>query len=107
LPCPSKGFIIKYIADYNEDNIITSVLVEYEQYHPSTVNILCDDGLFVPKVSLISNTIVIRSIKNNYTEHDVQDILITFALSINTVDKQVHPENYVQNWINENLNNPF
>jgi len=30
LPKPSQSFIEKYITDYNKDNIITEVLVEYE-----------------------------------------------------------------------------
>lgn len=119
LPCPSKSFVMKYITTYNKGNIITSniiteILVEYidkfvdrlvgssmmfEEIQPVKVTEL--------SVSLFDNTITIRSIKNNYSEQEVQDILTDFAKSIDTVDKQIHPEKYVKAWIEENLVNPF
>ena len=110
---------MKYITTYNKGNIITSniiteILVEYidkfvdrlvgssmmfEEIQPVKVTEL--------SVSLFDNTITIRSIKNNYSEQEVQDILTDFAKSIDTVDKQIHPEKYVKAWIEENLVNPF
>lgn len=101
LPQPTKGFILKYIEEFNKGNQINTVLVE--QVYKAYLNW----SGFVPLVSEINDTILIRSIKNNYTEHDVSNALITFALSINTVDKQIHPEKYVKEWIEKNLNYPF
>jgi hypothetical protein len=122
LPTPSKSFVMKYITIHNKGAIITSspitdVLVDYEDkgYQklmnpeeplPTKQHHYWIDNL-VLRVDSTDNTISIRSIKNNYTENEVLEILNDFAKSIDTVDKQVHPEKYVKTWINDNLTNPF
>ena len=101
LPEPPKGFVLKYIEEFNKGSQINTILVQ------QTYKAYLNWSGFVPLVSEIDNTLTIRKVKNNYTEHDISNALITFALSINTVDKQIHPENYVKAWIEENLIYPF
>jgi len=101
LPQPTKGFILKHIEEFNKGKEIKTVLVE--QVWKAYLNW----SGFKPLVSEINDTILIRSIKNDYTEHDVYNMLTDFAKSIDTVDKQVHPEKYIKTWIEENLVHPF
>jgi len=111
LPEPTKGFILKYINEFNKGNEIKTVLVAYEYFDASTD--YYDNGCGDEKlklrliVSAYDNTVTIRSIKNDYTEHEVFNMLTDFAKKIDTVNKQIHPENYVKAWIEENLVNPF
>lgn len=102
LPEPTKGFVEKYIEEFNKGSEIKTVLIQqtWDAY-------LNWSGGFKPLVNDINNTIPIRKIKNDYTEHDVYNMLNDFAKHIDTVDKQVHPENYVKAWIEENLVHPF
>ena len=71
LPQPSQQFIQKYIEEYNKDNIITDVLVEYEY--------LLNDNTVIPywnlKVNPKDNTITIRKVKENYTKEEVIKLL--------------------------------
>ena len=107
LPEPSREFIRKYILAYNDKNTISHVLVEY---YPEDEDWSELNGAFIipetVKVSL-DNTITIRKVKDSYTEAELINALKEFAKSIDTVDKQVHPEKYVWAWIEKNLINPF
>ena len=74
LPQPSQQFIQKYIEEYNEGNVITDVLVEYE-------SLLNDMGV-IPywclKINPKDNTITIRKVKENYTKEELAQILEKF-----------------------------
>ena len=78
LPQPSRQFIEKYIEEYNKDNIITDVLVEYEY--------LLDDRTVLPywnlKVNTKDNTITIKKLKETYTKEELCQILenLTFFI---------------------------
>ena len=112
LPEPSREFIRKYIMAHNKGDIITSkpitdVLVEY---YPEDEDWSELSGAFtIPETVKVSldNTITIRKVKDSYTEAELINALKGFAKSIDTVDKQVHPEKYVCAWIEKNLDNPF
>jgi predicted RNA-binding protein with PUA-like domain len=107
LPCPSKSFVMKYIYYYNICEPITHVLVAYDYFDASTD--YYDNGCGDEKlklrliVSAYDNTVTIRSIKNNYTENELINTLNGFAKSIDNVDKQIHPENYVDQWLDDNV----
>ncbi len=77
LPQSSQGFIEKYIKEYNKGNIITDILVEYENLLIENPN---SDGCAIPhykkqlKVSK-DNTITIHPIKNSWDRKEVIDKL--------------------------------
>lgn len=69
LPQPSQGFIENYIKEYNNGNIITDILVEYEvdTYGVKEVTIK-------PLVSE-DNTVSIHKVKGTYSTDEVIDLL--------------------------------
>ena len=77
-PHPSPSFVIKWVDEANNDNIITDILVEYEY--------LLDDMLVLPywnlKVNPKDNTITIRKVKENYTKEELCQVLenLTFFI---------------------------
>ncbi len=86
LPQPSKQFIEKYIEEYNKDNIITDILVEYEDiiYNPEKdreyqsndrINIEDCDKQTRLKINPKDNTITIKKIKEIYTKDEVIRLL--------------------------------
>jgi hypothetical protein len=103
LPEPTKGFILKYINEFNKGNEIKTVLVE--QIFRAYLNW----SGFVPLVSEINNTILIRSIKNDYTEHDVNNIVTEFLkfLAKDHGHKYMTEEDAWKDWRENNLVNPF
>lgn len=77
IPEPSIGFINKYIEEYNKGNIITEVLVEYEDStgydddnQPMTQggNIWNENLL---KINPKDNTITIKPVKQTWTKEEV------------------------------------
>ena len=85
LPQPSQQFIEKYIEEYNKGNIITDVLVEYENVyidafdtkiiqHKKDSNSYLKQCTFINstlKINPKDNTITIRKVKENYTKEEV------------------------------------
>lgn len=70
----SEKFIDDFIYKYNSDCMITEVFVEYDRHKKSSIaNILCDDGLFVPKLTT-KNEIVMTEYKQSYTREEVIEI---------------------------------
>ncbi len=113
LPCPSKSFMMKYITEFNKGKIITHVLVAYEYFDASTD--YYDNGCGDEKlklrliVSAYDNTVTIRSIKNDYTEHDVNNIVTEFLkfLAKDHGHKYMTEEDAWKDWRENNLVNPF
>ena len=69
LPQPSQQFIEKYIECYNKGNIITDVLVEYEEDRPYEDNefvVFYDNVKINPK----DNTITIKKIKDSWNREE-------------------------------------
>lgn len=116
LPQPSQGFIEKYIKEYNKGNIITDIIVEYEEIlkcyrcgktEPNCVNtskncIGSFGGFKQLKISK-DNTITIHSIKDSWSREEVESLLFNclndqFAIEGNKSDI----DNFNQ-WIEENL----
>lgn len=110
-PQPSQGFIEKYIKEYNKGNIITDIIVEYEEIlkcyrcgktEPNCVNtskncIGSFGGFKQLKVSS-DNTITMYSIKNSWTREEVMEIIHRLK------DLSVETDFWdADEWIKENL----
>jgi hypothetical protein len=68
-PEPSKSFIDVFVKEYNKGNIITEVMVEYEDYWIGVCHSL--DVAYRPKVSK-DNTITIKKVKDSWTKEEVK-----------------------------------
>jgi len=122
LPQPSLQFIEKYIESYNKGEIITDILVEYEEYNHHHIN-YNTDGRSIKnasstwrtrlKVNPKDNTITIRKTKDNWNREELPiDSIITLRNSLNTpIYKRKFGEDSVifeaikelNEWIKENL----
>lgn len=99
---PSQQFIEKYIEEYNKGNIITDVLVEYEEYisNKQAFDTGCGDFIYEedikPKVNPKDNTITIKKVKDNWTKEELTDVLKVFCNDYGILTS-------VDAWIKENL----
>lgn len=113
LPQPSQQFIEKYVEEYNKGNIITNVLVEYEEWcncngsikmrkHLRTTK--CDkciewDEL---KINPKDNTITIKKVKDSWNREEVI-ILLEKALAESKEQYSLLDRVGINKWIEENL----
>ena len=87
LPQPSQSFIEKFVEEYNKGNVITEVLVEYEEiqvlkqtlnegfgsyYHKA-------ESEFVLKVNPTDNTITIRKAKDSWNREEVIELIQKYS----------------------------
>lgn len=99
LPQPSQSFIKKYIEEYNKGNIITDVMVEYEEYDWSLLvngHIVLHERLKIAK----DNTITIKKIKDSWSRDEIESILKDYSLWLETNEENFFSAHI---WINENL----
>ena len=102
LPKPSDSFISKYIEEYNVDNQITDVLVEYddngeEDWFGDTYT---GESFWNSKFELkvdSNNTITIKKVKDSYSREEVEKLVI------NALKTRVVWQSEVDKWIKENL----
>ena len=76
IPQPSQQFIEEFIEEYNRGNIITDVLVEYEEGKSYSGN----EGLIIKewlKINPKDNTITIKKVKDSYTKEEVENLIYT------------------------------
>lgn len=111
LPQPSKGFVEKYILEYDKGNIITEVMVEYEhvnitkqedyQYQNGHSNLNYIWRLKVDK----NNCITIKAIKSNWTKQEVLEFAEKYARMVQEKPIQANGYKLIHNrkWIEENL----
>lgn len=66
LPQPSQSFIKKYVEEYNKGNIISDVMVEYENHALKEYD--------KPRVNPRGNTITIRKLKTSWTREEVEKL---------------------------------
>ena len=101
LPQPSQSFIEKFVEEYNEGNVITEVMVEYETITKRYGSCSIGEGVTMNveqlKVSK-DNTITIRKVKDSWNRDEVEEKIRKGAYvllngSIGDFDK----------WIEENL----
>lgn len=113
LPQPSPQFIQKYVEQYNLGNIITKVMVEYEdcgtEDKGNIGNLLHGENIpyqepFLMghrlKVNFKDNTITITKIKDSWTREEV-------IQKLKAIDKHVKQYNHyfkgIDEWLKENL----
>lgn len=114
LPQPSQSFIKKYIEEYNKGNIITDVMVEYEEWHIAkmptdfmnhldiTKGLPIIDGTQRIELKLIvkDNTITIKKLKDSWSRDEMEIIVVNVFRDIY---KDRNWESKAYDWINENL----
>lgn len=95
LPQPSQSFIEKYVEEYNKGNIITEVMVEYEQLQEMDSKA---DWFEQLKINPKDNTITIRKCKDNWSREEVIDILYKHTESMFSRERIT-----LDKWIEQNL----
>ena len=110
LPQPSQQFIEKYIEEYNKGNVITDVLVEYEEGKSYSGNegLIIKEGL---KINPKDNTITIKKVKDSYTREEHISNIKKFSLELGSKIHCFLKEDGtlsisiqdVNKWIEENL----
>lgn len=95
LPQPSQSFIEKFVEEYNKGNVITEVMVEYENYYASGA---LQPNLWQLKISK-DHTITIRKVKDSWNRDEVRELLIT-AYSKGRTNILLREFN---EWLKENL----
>lgn len=113
LPQPSQQFITKYIEEYNKGNIITDVLVEYEEINvgpnlKQNLRYYPDNFELKLKVNSKDNTITIKRIKTSWNREEVIALLKLFEKDIeNSMDSDDDGNTFnnidSNKWIKENL----
>ena len=99
LPQPSKQFIQKFVEEYNKGNVITDVLVEYEEiiYNPEKEReYQSNDRIYIEdcdkqtrlKINYNDNTITIKKIKDIWSREEV----IEFGEKIREYCKETYKE---------------
>lgn len=113
LPQPSQQFIEKYIESYNKGEVITDVLVEYEQTTEylgrETIGYSANGSAIkignykvhdpVLKINPKDNTITIKKIKDNWSREEVVKLLNKLTDDWNDYNKVI----VLNKWIEENL----
>lgn len=80
LPQPSQQFIEKYIEEYNKGNVITEVMVEYEELWKSTVYDQPDNYIGEAlKVNPKDNTINIMLIKDSWNWKELKALFDSYG----------------------------
>jgi len=119
LPQPSQQFIEKYIESYNKGEVITDVLVEYEEYNHHHIN-YNTDGRSIKnasstwrtrlKVNLKDNTITIKKVKDSWNREEIR-LNFMYGLSSFAAERNLTPtpkemkevNEWGNNWIKNNL----
>lgn len=99
LPQPSQSFIEKYVGEYNKGNIITDILVEYDEVlgrYSKDIH----DTYFVPKVNPKDNNITIKKVKDIWSRDEVIDLLTNHTINLRNKSNDLQ---YTNKWIHENL----
>ena len=110
LPRPSQQFIKKYVESYNKGNVITDILVEYEEGGSYSGN----KGLIIKewlKINPKDNTITIKKVKDSYTREEHISNIKKFSLELGSKIHCFLKEDGtlsisiqdVNKWIEENL----
>lgn len=121
LPQLSQQFIEKYIEEYNKGNIITDVLVEYENIIINQCNCQCHKkGNFILhsmpccypnnienlKINPKDNTINIKELKDSWNGEEVKKLLSKLLFDVEnpkTIAQIKECQQFMDKWIQKNL----
>lgn len=114
LPQPSQQFIEKYIKSYNKGEVITDVLVEYENYTNIDCKVHIDNSATETvsniqqlKINPKDNTITIKKLKDSWDREEVIELLNQcYNLGYNSKKSEIPDlEEMLEldNWIDNNL----
>lgn len=107
LPRPSQGFIEVFVREYNKGNVITNVMVEYEEY--AIGNYGLSDGEPAIDIRLKvdkDNYITIKKVKDSYSREEVIAFAKKYAevvWNIRHNNGSAFFDNLENKWIEENL----
>ncbi len=101
LPQPSKQFVQKYIEEFNKENIIEKVLVEYGKY-PDGFDL--EDGTqYSYNLKTDShNCITIKPIKDSWTREEVKDLISDWTRMSSGLNLNLPREKF-DKWVENNL----
>lgn len=88
IPQPSKSFIEKFVEEYNKGNIITEVMVEYEEAYGYHIDIPANEREYKLKINPKDNTITIRKVKDSWNNEELRSLLVE-AYSMGRTDKLI------------------
>lgn len=105
LPQIPQSFIEHFVSEYNKDNQITEVMVEYEKFEPNPQTISkefdFDDIKFELKTNP-NNTINIKPIKDSWSREEVVELIFK-AISDTNESNNRNVSTHPKIWIEENL----
>lgn len=95
-----QQFIKYYVSEYNKGNVITEVMVKYEEY--------ADEELYKIKELKINpdNTINIKSVKESWNRNEVIELMekaIDRGMQLKKDYKVIHKKDHIDKWIENNL----
>lgn len=100
LPEPSTSFIEKFVEEYNKGNVITEVLVEYEDKVAMDGHTIIGSELKISK----DNTITIRKVKESWNRDEVVELLSKhFVDAGSKIGLGQDVRKFTKKWIEENL----
>jgi len=99
LPQLSQSFITKYIEEYNKSNIITEVMVEYDEEPTIDGD---SDKYAELHINSKDNTIIIKDAKTNWSKDEIIVLINKFAERFMPHTDKVFVKEAINNWINRN-----
>lgn len=106
LPQPSQSFIKEFVREYNKGNIITDVLVEYEEkskFSDFPINSKHQELVYKLKVNSKDNTIIIKKVKDSFTRDEVVDLLKKYRNYFHEYPSAMTSIVRMDKWIEKNL----
>ena len=101
LPQLHKTFIEHYINEYNKGNVITRVMVEYENsWIPSSSTYGIGEYENKLKVNPKDNTINIKKVKDSWSREEVVELLVNHTINLRNKTNDL---DFTKKWIKENL----
>lgn len=107
LPQPSQSFIEVFVEEYNKGNIITEVMVEYENNTPKFIPIDKFNSKDLQdyiklKINPKNNTISIRKIKDSWNREEVVNLLNLAWATASAYGENTNSAD-CNDWIDKNL----
>lgn len=97
IPQPSQGFINKFIETYNKGNVITDIIVDYEEF-----DTLHSDNYKRLKINPKDNTITISPIKDSWNKDEILTFIYELRVTgmIDVVVPIYEFDEYIDNHLN-------